>query len=325
MVKKLFCKSVIEIVPTTPFHFDSTFFKPCHYPSADTKFETGKRWQTMLWQNQTLGLIYQNAGTSSKPKVQISVFSEKKLDNQFLGDLKSEIIWRFNLDLQLADFYRDVGNDSVIKSAIKQLYGLRPMHYGSLYEYLIISITLQNATVRRSVYMLQSLLENYGTAVKFDNQLFYCFWPPKILTKTTEEKLRALKIGYRAKSFLKTSIAFASHEIEELSLRKKAIEEQEKTLLSLYGIGPASVGYIMFDVFHHWDYLKHIAPWEQKIYTKIFLHKDYETSLVPTKEMFIYFEKWDKWKGLATHYVWEHLWWQHRQKPIPWLQKLIRL
>ena len=44
------------------------------------------------------------------------------------------------------------------------------------YQYLIIGIVLQNATVRRSVQMLQVLLENYGAMLDFDGKRLGCFW-----------------------------------------------------------------------------------------------------------------------------------------------------
>ena len=326
MIKRLKVKQKFEIIPTSPFHFDSTFFKPVHFPTSDTKWESGKRWQTMLWKGDKLGLIFEDKSVRRKPKVLVNVFSDKKLSLEFIKGLKQEIIWRFNLDLNLAEFYQMARKDTLLKPIIKKFKGLRPMHPGSLYEYLIIAIVLQNATVKRSVYMMQTLFENYGTLLEFDNQKFWCFWEPKVLSKTKDQKLRDLKMGYRAKSLIKVSEPFAKNEINELELRTKSPKEQEKMLIDLYGIGPASTGYIMFDVFHKWDYLNHISPWEQKIYTKIFFNKDYEKQLVPVDKMLKHFDKrWGKWKNLAVHYVWEDIWWKRRNKHIPWLEKLIRL
>src|SRR3990167_8101075 len=111
---KLEKKETIEIVPISPFHFDSTFYKPGHFPSSDTKWESGKRWQTMLWRRERLGLIYQNAGSDKKTKIKVSVYSNKVFNSDFLESLKKEIIWRFNLDLNLAEFYKDVGNDPLL-------------------------------------------------------------------------------------------------------------------------------------------------------------------------------------------------------------------
>lgn len=314
-----------EIIPTSPFHFDSTFYKPAHFPSGDTKWESGRRWQTMLWQRQKLGLIYEDISKPSKPIVKVNVYSTGSLTDDFIQSLKKEIIWRFNLDLELADFYKDVGRDRLLAPIIKKFFGLRPMHYGSLYEYLIIDIMLQNTVVRRSVSMLQSLFEKYGELVVFDNQKFWCYWEPKVLANADELELRNLKVGYRAKSLIRVSKPFVDWEINELKLRSCRKEEQEQTLLSLYGIGPASVGYIMFDSFHHWDYLKTISPWEQKIYTHIFFDKDHEKELIPVPQMIKRFNKWGKWKALAVHYVWEDIWWKRRHNNITWLEKLIRI
>ncbi len=330
--KILTTQQEIEIIPTSPFHFDATFYKPAHFPSNDMKWEAGKRWQTCVWRGKKLGLIFKDVSTKFKPRIKVEIFSDKQsfssnktLSRDFLEDLKREIIWRFNLNLNLAGFYRDVGKDYLLSPIIKKFSGLRPMHYGSLYEYLIIDIVLQNTVVKRSINMLQSLFENYGDLLEYKNQNLWCWWDPKILARANEQELRNLKVGYRAKSFIRVSKPFADREIDELKLRNKSIEEQEKTLMSLYGIGPASAGYIMFDVFHHWDYLQHISPWEQKIYTHIFFNKDHEKELVPVSEMLKEFEvRWGKWKALAVHYVWEDIWWKRRTEHIPWLEQLIR-
>jgi len=322
---KLNQQETFSLYPTSPFHFDGTFYKPGHFPTSDTKWEPGKRWQTMLWKEEKLGLIFEDKGTKHKPEVVVKLFSSKNLSPKFLNSFRQEIIWRYNLNLDLSGFYRDVGKNPLLKPIIRKFRGLRPMHSGSLYEYLIIAIVLQNATVRRSVNMMQSLFENYGSLLEFDNQKFWCFWEPRTLARTKEQSLRDLKMGYRAKSLIKVSEPFAEGKIDELELRQKSKEKQKETLLSLYGIGPASVGYIMFDVFHHWDYLNHISPWEQKIYTKIFFNKDFEKNLVPVDKMLKHFDNWGKWKNLAVHYVWEDIWWRRKHRKIPWLEKEIRL
>jgi DNA-3-methyladenine glycosylase II len=318
---KLKEKQTIEIVPTLPFHFDSTFYKPGHFPSSDTKWEPGKRWQTMLWEGKKLGLIYRDVGSQKAPKIVVNVYCNDKLSSDFLENLKNEIIWRFNLDLDLADFYQKAKKDTFLKPIIERFYGLRPMSYSSLYEYLIIGIMLQNTVVKRSVSMLQSLFEKYGQLLEYGNEKLRCYWEPKTMAEADEQELRALKVGYRAKSLIRVSIPFAKEEINEIELRGKTTEEQEKILLSLYGVGPQTLGYIMFDGFHHWDYIRNISPWEQKIYSHIFFDKE----LVPVNKMLKYFEKWGKWKGLAVHYVWEDIWWKRRNENIPWLEKLIRV
>jgi N-glycosylase/DNA lyase len=79
--------------------------------------------------------------------------------------------------------------------------------------------------VRRSVSMMQALLENYGTLLSYDGQKLYCFWEPEVIDAVTEQALRALKVGYRAKSIKRVTAAFVGKDIDEFELRDKSREE----------------------------------------------------------------------------------------------------
>jgi 3-methyladenine DNA glycosylase/8-oxoguanine DNA glycosylase len=200
---------------------------------------------------------------------------------------------------------------------------MRPGHPSSLYEYLIIGIVLQNATVRRSIQMFGALLENYGTGLEFDRRKLWCFWEPGGLQRVTEAELRNLKVGYRAKSIKRTDDWFSQGKINEFELREQDRETQRKELLKLYGVGPATVWYLLFDVFHHWDFFNHISPWEQKIYSKLFFGQDPEHP-VEVSRILEHFDTFGDYKQLAVHYIWEDLWWQRKNGQAPWLEKLIR-
>jgi 3-methyladenine DNA glycosylase/8-oxoguanine DNA glycosylase len=311
--------------PSAPFHFDSSLHKPDHFPSTDNRWVPGVRWQTMLWRGESLGLKFEDAGSQEAPCVRLNVWSEQPLEADFLQSLIEEIDWRYNFSLDLSEFYACFAPDLQLGPAMHRWRGMRPMNPGSLYEYLLIAIVLQNATVRRSVNMLQALFEAFGTSLEYDGQKLSCFWPPEALRDVPEEWLRALKIGYRAKSILRVSQAFYERQIDEFALRNAALEEQREALLALYGIGPASVGYILFDVFHRWDDFRHISPWEQKIYSKMFFDRTPDDP-VPVAELLALFEqRFSPWRMVAVHYLWEDLWWRRVNEPVEWLEQLIRL
>jgi len=314
----------IEIIPAAPFDFDSTFHKPDHFTSGDNYWEPGVRWQTWYWQGSQLGLKFVNAGSTEQPEIIVEIFYQDALEDRFIKSLIDEIRYRYNLDLDLSDFYAELGNDQVLGPIIKRWRGMRPGHPNSLYEYLIIGIVLQNATVRRSIQMFQVLLENYGKMLEFDEKRLWCFWEPGGLQNVTENELRALKVGYRARAIKKIDDQFARDVIDECELRKKDREKQRKELLKLYGVGPATVWYLLFDVFHQLDFFDHISPWEQKIYSKLFFDQDPEKP-VPVQQLLKYFEKYGEYKQLAVHYIWEDLWWKSKHESIPWLEKLIRV
>ncbi|MFH1404776.1 MAG: hypothetical protein ABIH21_01600 [Patescibacteria group bacterium] len=321
---KLKLKKTVKIKPTKPFAFDPTFHKPDHFTSGDNYWEPGIRWQTWNWNGVPLGIKFINKGTVTKPGLEIKIFSNKKLSENFVDSLVDEIKYLFNLELDLTDFYQSFKNDKFLALILKKWRGMRPGHPSSLYEYLIIGVLLQNATVRRSVQMFQVLLENYGKQVEFDGKKLWCFWSPCALQKVSENDLRKLKVGYRAKTIKKIDNHFAKGLIDEYKLREKDRETQTAELLKLYGIGPATVWYLLFDIFHHWDFFNHVSPWEQKIYSKLFFNCDPEKS-VSVKRLLKHFEKYGKYKQLAVHYIWEDLWWKRKHEHIPWLEKEIRL
>jgi 3-methyladenine DNA glycosylase/8-oxoguanine DNA glycosylase len=192
-----------------------------------------------------------------------------------------------------------------------------------LYTMLQVYIVLQNVTVKRTVQMMNNLLEKYGHKVKFDKKEMYVFWTPEILDKTSEKELRNLKLGYRAKFLKRIAKDFVEGKINEENIKRLLTNEAKKELLKIYGIGPASVDYILFEVFHHYDAFDYLPPWDQKILSRLIYNKP----LVPAEKILSDAEKrWGKWKGLAIHYIWEDIFWQRKKgKKIPWLEKEIRL
>ena len=313
----------VSLTPTAPFHFDTTFFKPDHFSTGDHHWQPGLRWQTWYWQGQSLGLKITNRGQVDQPALQVDVYSAAALEDNFLASLLAEIRYRYNLDLDLNGFYAAFSADKLLAPIIERLRGMRPGHPSSLYEYLIIGIVLQNATVRRSIQMFQTLIEHYGALIAFADRQLWCFWPPGGLLAVPEAELRVLKVGYRAKSIKRIDDAFAAGDIDEATLRQADFATQKQTLLKLYGVGPATVSYLLYDVFHRYDFFDHISPWEQKIYSKLFFDRDPEDP-TPVEELLRFFDRYGEYRQLAVHYLWEDLWWRHWRDPIPWLQKLIR-
>jgi len=320
-MKLLFSKTTL-ITPTLPFNFDATFFKPDHFTTNDHEYKKGTPWQTMDWRSNKLGLKFRLAKIKGKSMVELTVFSNEELTKEYIESVKAETIFRYNLNLDLREFYKFSAKDDLLARSIRQLKGMRPGHQSSLYEYLIIGIILQNASVRRSVQMFRNLLTKYGTKLEFDGHKLLCLWDVGRFKSIGEQELRDLKVGYRARSIIKIDNQFSDGNLDEFDLRKKSVDEQKKILLSLYGVGPATVWYLLFDVFHHWEVFEHISPWEQKLYSQMFFGKNLAT--IP--QLFRYINKFGKYKHLAVHYIWEKYWWdRYNGKIYDWFEKEIRL
>ena len=230
-------------------------------------------WQTLRFSKELYGLKIEDAGTIAKPRLRISIYSRKPLVAKEIELLKREIIWRFELNADLKEFNELAKRDMCFYPIFKKWMGMRTSSQYNLYELLIIAIVLQNATVRRSVQMLDALLGKCGTVLKFDGMELYAMWLPEDLEKVSEQELRNLKVGYRAKFIKRLSQDFAKDKINELKLRGMNEEGTEKELMKLYGVGPETARILLFEVFHHYDVFDHIAPWQQKIYSRLFYNK----------------------------------------------------
>lgn len=317
-------KKTLSISPSSPFHFDGTFHKPSHFPN-NLKLEDwvpGKYWQTLRLNKKLYGLEVENKGTISKPKLKVSISSDTKFNAIELEKINQEIIWRFELNVNLKEFTLLARKDKRFYPVFKKWLGMRNLSQYTLYELLIIAIVLQNTTVRRSQKMLDALLGKYGTKIKYNGKELYAIWLPEEMEKVSEQELRDLKIGYRAKFVKRLSEDFAQGKVDEFKIRGLDSETAKKELMKLYGVGPETARILLFEVYHHYNVFDHIAPWQQKIYSHLFYNKP----LVPVNKIRDDIKRqYGDYSMLAVHYIWEDIFWKRKHSKIQWLEKAIRL
>ncbi|MDP2674132.1 MAG: hypothetical protein Q8Q00_04400 [Dehalococcoidia bacterium] len=310
-----------RLTPAAPFHFLGTVHKPSHFPTPLAAYHEGVYWQALRLDGDLLGIRMEDANDRAQPAIDVTLFSASPLSKAQVDVALDELSWRFDLDCDLAPFELASRDDPLLAAVVQGWSGMRVSAGCSLYETLIIFITLQNATVRRTVQMMQALLSAYGTALRLDGHTLYAFWTPAEMAAVPEQELRALKVGYRAVSLLRVSQAFAAEPGLEGSLRRSPQEEARRSLLALYGVGPASVDGLLFEFLHHYDALDHMPPWQGKIFSRLLFGEE----CPPEVTLAEITRRWGPWRALAAHYLFEDLFWQHSHRPIPWLQELIRL
>lgn len=318
-------KTSFVLFPKPPYNFDLTIHDPSHFPTPIEIWESGRFWKTMRFQNKILGIKLENKGSVDKPKVRLTVFSSSKLSQKLLQNLLEDLKFRYAFHEDLSGFYEKFKTDSLLGPVFKRMKGRHERSLESLYEIIMISIVLQNATVRRTVQMMNALLKKYGSRIRFDNKEMHLIWRPQRLAKVSEQELRGLKVGYRAKMFVRISKQFTEEKIDEYKLRQAPFEEAEKELLKLYGIGPASLNSLLSILRKHplgIPPIITIPPWEQKIYSRLLFNKE----LVPVDKILKELKRrYGEWLGFAGYTLFLDLFWRHKEKPIPWLEKEIRL
>lgn len=314
-------RAAARLTPVAPFHFQGTVHKPSHFPAPISAYRDGTYWQALRLGDDLLGVRMEDAGDRDRPGIDVTLFSAGPLSRAQKDNALDELSWRFDLASDLSSLDSACRDDPVLGPVIERWRGMRVSAADSLYETLVIHVTLQNATVRRTVQMMDALLSAYGTQLAFDGQTLYAFWKPSQLALVPEQDLRDLKVGYRAVTLLRISEAFTAEPQLEASLRRSTREETHRRLLALYGVGPATVDGLLFEFLHHYDALDYMPPWQGKIFSRLLFGEERP----PQETLDEMTRRWGPWRALAAHYLIEDLFWQHSRTPIPWLQDLIRL
>lgn len=314
-------RRVVE--PTAPFHFDGTVFNPSHFPTGDQRWEPGRYWQTMRLGGEVYGVRLADKGTVERPAVEVTVFSEGALSAGVVESMLEELAWRFDLrSVAVPAFVERFSGDRLIGEAVRRRPGLRPKSAYALYEFLVITVVLQNTVVRRSVAMLRALFERFGRRVEFDGQSLWSFWPAEVVAAADEQELRALKLGYRAKTLKRQAEQVVRGEIDEGALRGEPDAGAiVRALDDVYGVGPQSAAYLVGEHFHRYERLDHVPPWEATIYRRLLDMP--EATAEEIGELLR--ERYAPYPHLAAYCLWVDLFWRHREEPVEWLAGLIRL
>ena len=304
------------IYPKAPYNFDYSVHNPSHYPAPVAAWESGKLWFSFRFKNKLLGIKFVNKGSVVSPKILVELYAKTGLSDNYMRELLEELNYKFEFDKDYSEFYERFKKDKLVGRVLSKFKGMRSFCVESLYEYLMIAILLQNTHIKRTVQMTNIMLKKYGDFLEFDGKGLYSIWKPEEMLKIPEIELRALKVGYRAKNFLRATEDYLK--IDEFAMRDLEGPKLRKKLLEIYGVGAASVDYIMNGVYHVKS-LNVIPPWEAKIYSKLLGLKTEN----PLKIMTFLDKNYGEYKSLVIGHLFMDLSWKHKSERIDWMEKLL--
>lgn len=146
----------------------------------------------------------------------------------------------FNLDIKVLDLYKiwSLTDANFGKNAIG-FEGVRMLRQDP-WENLISFICSSNNNIKRISQMCDNLCLHFGNFITSHEGIdYYTFPAPEVLAKEgTEERLRDLSFGYRAKYIYKTAQMVHSSKQDLFKLRELPYEEAHAELLKFTGVGP---------------------------------------------------------------------------------------
>lgn len=306
-----------------PFDAKTTLVKPSHFPSPfELPGEKDYRFATRIGEHIVAARIPHQSGGN---RVVIELFVPVGTALEDETTVADEVARRLGLTLDLGGYEAIWRSDSTLRRLPSEMLGARPSSPFNLYEFLTICVLLQNTTVHRTVQMANALAEEFGSRLEFDDGSRLTTLPtPVQIAKAGEQSLRDLRLGYRAKSLTRLAEQFiARPRLEQDLIGVRDTASLRSALLELYGVGPASVGYILFEWFKCLDDFAHVSPWERQILSRLLFGR---SSASEARIIQFCKRRWSPFTMLGAHAVFESVFWRRAQGAGPgWLDELIRL
>jgi 3-methyladenine DNA glycosylase/8-oxoguanine DNA glycosylase len=299
-------KFELEAIP--PYDFELTIRKAIQI--ARGSLPAGKvYWSALLTPPPTIGVRVESLGTTEKPKLLCTLFSEHELSNDEEEKALAEVKCRLCLDEDLSEFYQMAQGNKILNRAVKALYGLREIGRTNLFDWLVTAILLQNAPVKRSNAMIDFITRTYGVPAMFDNRTYYAPLIPTALAHASINDLKEEgKLGYRA-TYIKTLANEFSPDLEK-KLEKMSTEEAKKELMRLKGVGEYTAEFALLGTLYDGKRRYDVFPadrWNSQLYLKLFFPEEVLSTLskdeILSKAKNHAKDLWGKWRGLVWVYL----------------------
>ena len=299
------CERGLEAIP--PFNFKYTVYKPSHFPTKLEDFDEASEtmYRTLrLSQDKIIGLKMADLQkVKGKDGIMAEIFSNRALTEQDLQKVRGHISHAYGLNENIESFYKAVDNDASIQKPIQNLRGMRVSCFENLFEILNISSMLQNTTVKRSEQMMGNMLSSFGKKVDYDGRQLYVFYTPQDIVQSSEQKLRELKVGYRAKFLMEIARHFSTNVDLGEKLKLMDFEEAKEELMEIRGVGPYSARIALFQYLRRPNEIN-FDSWKRKIFSGCFFGNENEEVEKVEKEAK---QRWGDWGGYVGLYVIEDL------------------
>lgn len=281
----------MKLKPKSPFNFELTATHMYLMPPA--RYSDGNFYRILRLKSGKLVCISITANDLvDDPKLFISVKPKVSEDDE--REIKDKVSFMFSIEDDLTEFYSIAKKDSILKHAIKDLYGLRIQTTPSLFEGLVIGFCLQWVSFQRGVKMMNCLIRRYGERVND----YYAFPTHEALAKATLQELKECKLGFRAQriKWISEKVAKGLDLDEFKSLPDNQLREE---LMKIKWVGEWTAEALLLWRFKRQNTFP-IDVWSSKILQTFYPKLRGKT----LSEIKIFADgKWGRYKGLAFYYL----------------------
>lgn len=210
----------------------------------------------------------------------------------------------FDLDTELAPFYRLAAADPLLEAAARLHRGLRLIGIPDLFEALAWGILGQQINLAFAYTLKRRLVEAYGVSVPHEGERLWTFPAPQTIAALEMRDLLPLGLSVRKCEYL----IHAAQLIADGTLTKQKLaaldtREAEKTLVAIRGIGPWTANYVMMRCLRKMD----AFPIDDVGLHRALHHVTGAAERPSRREIAAMAAGWQGFEAYATFYLWRLL------------------
>ena len=176
--------------------------------------------------------------------------------NFYCSDVEFICYWvpYFDIDSDYGKYIEKVNpRDKYLSAAVQCGNGIRVLRQ-DLWEMIITFLISQQNNISRIRGCIERLCARYGEKMEAGDTEYYSFPTPQQLSGATEEELRGLGMGYRARYIVETTRSILDGEVSlEKLYQMKYYRRARKELMKLSGVGEKVADCICLFALHHMD------------------------------------------------------------------------
>jgi DNA-3-methyladenine glycosylase II len=291
----------ITIKPLPPFSFDLSANIFSHGDGQIRSYAKGKFTQLIRINSKLIHVTAESKGTVDKPKLQMCLKANEKLTEMEKKKSSEAISSLFNLNLDVAQFYEDVKQDSTMTKITQKLWGLRIPTTQTVYEALVDSIVEQQISIKVAKALEAKIIKKFGGTLHMDGEVYYEYPTPQTIASAPIEELRQCGLSQRKAEYIQGVSKLVADQKLDLEKYKKysSADQIIKEMDEIRGIGVWTAELTMLRSMNMWDAL----PADDFGIRRVISHYYCDAKKINSVQAREIAEAWGKWKGLAAFYL----------------------
>ena len=295
-------RRTLTLKPKAPYDFGLTMG---YYPalsqgvaSVDV-FEKDQYQRLLDMAGKLLLASVRSVGSVERPELGVTV-QGYQLPDEDMGSIANKIDWIVGSDVALEEFYPLAAKDPIIGSAVERLYGLHPSRTATFFESFIQSISGQQIAISVSRIIRTLLIENYSPTLTLDGRTYYAFPSPASILSMGIEGLREIKLSTRkAEYILDVAAGIENGTLDLEGLRRLPDDQVANKLLSLRGVGPWTVQWLLIRAFGR----PNAFPSGDLVLQRLISRLYFQGQRLSEQEVEKFSQRWSPCRSLFTTYL----------------------